>query len=96
MKKKTKKKLDSSRIFSKVKNTASISEFSNSKYCGLDIAWTMKDVGFGHLTLFYDRENGKFGTDTECMSQELIEKIIKLAASEIAEKFLSLDSSNDK
>jgi len=92
MKKKTKKKLGSKvSIFNKVKDIAYVDVYGNGKYSTIDITWSLKNIGFGHLTIAYNKVSKELTSDTECMNSELITKILIMAAPKLAKTLIELD-----
>lgn len=49
----------------------------------LDIYWNSDTIGFGHLTLAYDKKTKKWATRTECMGKGFAEKLLDACATEI-------------
>ena len=47
-----------------------------AKTNGFIIEWTCKKIGFGELTFHID-SSGKWQCDTECMSKEFIDAVLK-------------------
>lgn len=45
------------------------------------IGWSAKDIGFGQLTVYIgkDEDVGKFVFDTECMSNDFRDQVLKEA-----------------
>lgn len=92
-KKKSKKtKFDPTKIFSKMKSMATAESYKHDSGAGIDIHFSMKNFGFGHVNFWYDKKTDTLRADTECMSKESVEKIIVLAAPSLAELFVKLDN----
>ena len=66
---------------------------------GVDIAWSDKKIGWGHVTfglrdVFEDWKliyAGKWYADTECMSEEFVTAVIVKAAPQIAELIMKAE-----
>ena len=80
--------------FNKFPDAAEVEFFNNERFAGFDIAWTLKGIGFGHITYSYDKVDKVQRADTECMSEESVVKILKLAAPAIAKKLVEIDKQN--
>lgn len=81
-------------LFSNLKDQTFVDIYEVNHYTTIDISWSLKGEGFGHLTLSYDKKNGRITTDTERMSSELIEKILVLAAPKLAQFFIKMDENS--
>ena len=79
------------KIFGSMENNAEIEVFNNAKFSGIDIAWSAKNWGFGHLTFGFDKEKDKFYADTECMGEESVQKILIMATPALAKLLVSTD-----
>jgi hypothetical protein len=49
--------------------------FINDKCQGMVIQWSA-NIGFGELTLYVDKDNGKVCVDSECMSKDFVKKVL--------------------
>lgn len=73
--------------------------YNTHRTVGVDIEWELKDEGFGVLSIYYDKGQLKWKSDTEYLDAETINKILILAAPKLAKLFLRLDPTyqeNDK
>jgi hypothetical protein len=78
-----------------------VTSYDTVDFKGLDIGWAASGIGFGHVTISWgvsDRIRKEwpkqygFHCDTECMSQEFVEALIRAAAPKIAELITKNDS----
>lgn len=56
----------------------------------IDIAWS-SNIGFGHITLKYDRETRKWDTDTEWMGKEFVKKIIEFLNNKVKNNIILIE-----
>ena len=73
----TKRKPPSIPLFSQLENTVQTTPNGN----GIAFWWSRKDVGFGSVTLSFDK-GGQLLVDNECMSPEFCGEIIAQAITE--------------
>lgn len=78
-------------IFNEFEDNAEVEVINNERFVGFNIAWSMKGFGFGHLTYSYDKVDGCQRANTECISEKRIEKILKMAAPEMAKKITKIE-----
>jgi hypothetical protein len=66
------------RFFAKQPDKAEVLPFNNEKFYGLIVRWGLKNIGFGELTFYVDKETGEGYVDKECMGDETCGRIIDL------------------
>lgn len=82
--------------------TVQVDLIDNNCFKGFDISWSAYGYGFGHVWIGWglDMERLKdypnqqgFYTDSECMSKEFLEALMKEAAPKIAKIIIDFDRS---
>lgn len=66
------------KFFDKQRDTAEVLPFNNEKFYGLIVRWGLKNIGFGELTFYVDKETGEGHVDKECMGDETCGQIIDI------------------
>lgn len=51
--------------------------FNNGRYCGFEIHWAKKGIGWGGITLCMDKETGEWHIDMECMGPEFVAEVFR-------------------
>lgn len=83
-----------SNVFDQFPDAAGVKFHNSERFAGFDISWTLKGIGFGHLTFSYDKVDKCHRADTEYMDEEMVEKILKLAAPAMAKALVQIDNEN--
>lgn len=81
-------------LFNDLDNTAEAEVFDNGKFCGLEIRWSLKNFGFGLLTIGYDKKEKIWVTDTDDMDAKSLTVILEIAAPSMAKMLVRLDTNN--
>jgi hypothetical protein len=77
---------DLDEILGSVPDCTNAQLFCNTKYVGIDVGWSRKGKGWGHITLSCRLSDGTWHLDDECMKKETVIKILCEAIPDLVEQ----------